>query len=162
MCALPLPQFPTGTIRGRFHPGDGQLYTCGMFAWAGSQNQPGGLYRIRYTKKPVHLPVGLQATKQGMRVTFTSAVDPKSAGNIENYAVKVWDLKRTANYGSKHYNERPLKVTAAKVSSDGLSVELVMPDIAPTWSMEIRYLLKSADGKPFDGVIHNTVHHLGE
>src|SRR5262249_46247165 len=25
MCALPLPRFPTGVMRGRFHPGDGQL-----------------------------------------------------------------------------------------------------------------------------------------
>ncbi len=162
MCALPLPQFPTGTIRGRFNPRDGQLYTCGMFAWAGSQHQPGGFYRIRYTGQPVHLPVGLQAMKKGMRLTFSAPVDSESASKIENYRVKVWDLKRTASYGSKHYNEQPLQITAANVSSDGLSVELVMPDISPTWCMEIRYLLKSAEGKSFDGVIHNTVHHLGE
>ena len=42
MCALPLPPFPTGIMRGRFHPTDGQLYTCGMFAWAGNQTVPGG------------------------------------------------------------------------------------------------------------------------
>ena len=59
MCALPLPQFPTGVMRGRFHPDDGQLYCCGMFAWAGNQQQPGGLYRIRRTDHPVHLPVEL-------------------------------------------------------------------------------------------------------
>ena len=27
MSALPLPPFPTGIMRGRFHPTDGQLYT---------------------------------------------------------------------------------------------------------------------------------------
>ena len=37
----------------RFHPTDGQLYVCGMFAWAGNQQAPGGLYRIRSTGKPV-------------------------------------------------------------------------------------------------------------
>ncbi|MFP6765236.1 MAG: DUF6797 domain-containing protein, partial [Planctomycetaceae bacterium] len=68
MCQLPLPQMPTGLIRGRFNPVDGQLYTCGMFAWAGSQNQPGGFYRVRYTGKPVHLPVGLQARRGGMQL----------------------------------------------------------------------------------------------
>ena len=51
MCALPMPQFPTGVMRGRFHPADGQLYCCGMFAWAGNQTQPGGFYRVRYTGK---------------------------------------------------------------------------------------------------------------
>ncbi len=52
MCALPIPLFPTGVMRGRFHPTDGQLYTCGMFAWAGNRTQPGGFYRVRYTGKP--------------------------------------------------------------------------------------------------------------
>ncbi len=51
MCALPMPQFPTGVMRGRFHPVSGQLYCCGMFAWAGDQTQPGGFYRVRYTGK---------------------------------------------------------------------------------------------------------------
>ena len=56
-CAtLPIPRFPTGVMRGRFHPRDGQLYACGMFAWAGSATQPGGLYRIRATGQPMHLP----------------------------------------------------------------------------------------------------------
>ena len=60
MIELPIPQFPTGVMRGRFHPVDGQLYLCGMFAWAGSRTQPGGFYRLRYTGKPVHLPVDLR------------------------------------------------------------------------------------------------------
>jgi glucose/arabinose dehydrogenase len=32
--ALPLPRFPTGIIRGRFNPKDGQLYVLGLSAWA--------------------------------------------------------------------------------------------------------------------------------
>ena len=36
MSHLPMPAFPTGVMRGRFHPADGQLYLCGMFAWAGN------------------------------------------------------------------------------------------------------------------------------
>ena len=40
MCELPLPQSPTGLMRGRFHPTNGHLYTCGMFAWASNQQQP--------------------------------------------------------------------------------------------------------------------------
>ncbi len=160
MCELPIPQFPTGVMRGRFHPVDGQLYACGMFAWAGSQNQPGGFYRVRYTGKPAHLPVGLHATKQGMSITFTEAVDPGTATDAANYEVRVWDLKRTASYGSKHYNEKSLKVADVRVSSDGRTVQLVIPDIAPTWCMSIRYALQDASGESFNGLIHNTVHRL--
>ena len=67
MCALPLPSFPTGTMRGRFHPKDGQLYSCGMFAWAGNQTRPGGFYRVRATGKPIVLPVGLRAKEEEWR-----------------------------------------------------------------------------------------------
>src|SRR5258708_23946995 len=102
MCALPLLQFPTGVMRGRFHPENGQLYCLGMFAWAGTQTQPGGFYRVRYTGKPVYLPVALKAEKTGMTMTFTGKLDPKIAGDLKNYAVQTWSLKRSAEYGSKH------------------------------------------------------------
>jgi len=160
MIELPIPQLATGTIRGRFHPADGQLYLSGMFAWAGSRTEPGGFYRLRYTGKPVHLPVELHATTDGLELEFTGDVDPAAAENAENYQVKVWDLKRTKSYGSKHYNERQLKVT--KATLDGRRLTLEVPEIEPTWCMEIRYQLKTADGKDLSGVIHNTIHNLTE
>ena len=162
MCELPIPQFPTGVMRGRFHPRDQQLYACGMFAWAGSQQQPGGFYRIRHTGQPVHLPVGLRARSTGMELQFSGTLDAAAAKELERYSVKVWSLKRTANYGSKHYDERFLKVAAATVSSDGQTLLLDIPEIAPTWCMEIKYSLLSSDGTPVTGVIHNTIHALGD
>ena len=157
MCAFPIPKFPTGVMRGRFHPKDGQLYMAGMFAWAGSQSQPGGLYRLRYTGNPVHLPIGLNATGKGMRIVFSGTISEADAGDFK---VKTWSLKRTASYGSRHYNEKTLKVTSAKLSDDGKSVFIELPDIKPTWSMEISYRLKGANGENVTGVIHNTIHQL--
>ena len=162
MCELPLPQFPTGVMRGRFHPLDGQLYCCGMYAWAGNQTQPGGFYRVRYTGKPVYLPRELHATTTGMAITFTAPLDPKSAANPANFAVKTWSLKRSAEYGSDHYNEKPSRVTAAKLSADGKTVTLTIEDMKPTMCMEIKYTLKGTDGQTVPGLIHNTVHHLGQ
>jgi putative heme-binding domain-containing protein len=160
MCELPFPSLPTGIMRGRFHPQDGQLYTCGMFAWAGSAIQPGGLYRIRATDRPMHLPVELHATQKGMQITFTEPLDAEAARDLLNYQVTTWSLKRTENYGSDHYNTKQLAVASVELSADRKSVTLVMPGIRPTWCMEINYSLKLADGTPFLGVIHNTVHRL--
>lgn len=160
MIALSLPAFPTGIMRGRFHPTDGQLYTCGMFAWAGNATEPGGLYRIRYTDQPLHLPLRLKAYTWGMELTFTEPLDASSAKDPSRYAIEAWDLKRTAKYGSDHYNQRRWEVTSAELSSDGKTLRLTIPDIAPTWGMEIKYNLQSADGQPFEGKIHNTVHRL--
>ena len=160
MCQIPIDQFPTGVMRGRFHPENGQLYCCGMFAWAGTQHKPGGFYRIRYTGKPVHLPVGLSALKTGMQITFSGELDNKSATDVSNYKVKTWDLKRTKNYGSDHYNERPLLIESATLSADHKTVFLKLPDIAPTWCMEIQYDVLGKGGETVRNKIHNTIHNL--
>ena len=162
MCALPLPTFPTGIMRPRFHPTDGQLYVCGMFAWAGNQSAPGGLYRIRYTGKPADLPVGLKAKAGGVEVTFTDEIDPKAAIDPANCEVKVWGLKRTHNYGSKHIDEKKLPVSKATLSNDGKTVRLEIAGLTPTWGMEIKYRLKGTDGRAITGAIHNSIHEFGK
>ena len=162
MCAFDLPQFPTGIMRGRFNPVDGQLYCCGMFAWSSTQEQPGGLYRVRYTGQAANLPIRLQAVNDGLKIEFSDPISKASASDTANFVVLAWDLKRTANYGSEHYNEHRLAVKSSELSPDGRTVRLFIPTIAPTWCMEIVYALQSADGKPIQGKIHNTIHALGK
>ena len=160
MCAIPIPPLPTGVMRGRFHPDDKQLYACGMFAWAGSATQPGGFYRLRYTGRAMHLPMSLKAKQGRLEITLTDPVERVSALDRTSYAVKTWGLKRSADYGSKHYDETPLDITAAQLSSDGRTITLVAPGLSPTWGMEIVCRLRSADGERFERVIHNSVFRL--
>ncbi|MCP4506976.1 MAG: hypothetical protein GY826_11365, partial [Fuerstiella sp.] len=96
MCQLPIPQFPTGTARGRISPHDNGLYLSGMFAWGSSQQaQEGGFYRLRYTGKASNMPVGLKARDGRLEIGFTDSLDAAAAIATESYAVKVWSLKRT-------------------------------------------------------------------
>jgi hypothetical protein len=162
MCELPLEQFPTGVMRGRFHPTDGQLYCCGMFAWAGSQQKPSGFYRIRYTNKPVYLPVTLEASKDAIKIKFSGKVSKTDAIDPDNYKVKIWDLKRTKNYGSEHYNEKTLNVEAIRLLGDNQTVLLSIPEIKPTWGMEIDYGIKTHSGEKLDGKIHNSIFKLSQ
>jgi len=161
MCELPIPQFPTGIMRGRFRPADGHLYACGMFAWAGSRSHPGGLYRLRATGKPSWLPRELQVRANTITIEFSDRLHPSAAEDVSNYQLKVWSLKRTADYGSDHYNERGVAVTAAAVSADGHRLTLTVPDVALTWCMEIRCQVKTVDGRSVERVIHNTIHNIG-
>lgn len=161
MCALPLPTFPTGIMRPRFHPTDGSLYVCGMYAWAGNQTAPGGLYRVRYTGKPMNLPIAIHAKTRSIEITFTDNVDG-FAMEPKNFDIKVWGLKRTKNYGSKHIDEKPLSVTKATLAADGKTIRLELPDLTPTMCMEIVYRLKGTDGRPITGTLHNTIHALGK
>ena len=159
---LPIPDFPTGTMRGRFHSGNGHLYLCGMSAWATSQmHQAGGFYRIRKTDTPAHLPIELNARKGEIEITFSEAIDSESLqASKQAFVVKTWALKRTENYGSKRYDEKFLDVTGAKLSRDGKSVTIALPDIEPVWQMSIHYQLTGANGAPVTGEIQNTIHKL--
>lgn len=161
MIELPIPAFPTGVMRGRFQPTDGHLYLCGMFAWAGSATHPGGLYRLRATGQAMHLPVQLRATKSGLRLTFTEPLDPASL-DVSKLQVKTWSLQRTANYGSKHFDERNATIRGAALSPDGKTLTIDIADLRPTWGMELVYALRSASGTPVQGTIHNTIHALGD
>ena len=162
VAALPIPPFPTGVMRGRFHPETGALYACGLFGWASNQEQPGGLYRIRPTGKPSYAPIGLQARRDAMAITFADPIDPASAADASRFAVKTWSLRRSANYGSPHVGEKALTVASSRLEGGGKTVVLTIPAIAPTMSMEIRYTLKGRDGSAVVGTIHNTIHALGD
>jgi putative heme-binding domain-containing protein len=157
MIELPVPAFPTGVMRGRFHPIDGQLYLCGMFAWAGSATHPGGLYRIRVLDKPMYLPTELHVSKSRLKLTFTDPLDPESL-DVKNMRIKTWSLRRTADYGSKHFDDKTLAIRAATLSTDAKTMTLEVDELQPTWCMEIKYDVRGADGTPVAGVIHNTIH----
>jgi hypothetical protein len=159
--------FPTGVMRGRFHPGDGQLYACGLFGWAGNKTRPGGFYRLKHTGKPVHLPVAIHATKNGISLTFTNALDAKTAADPESYSVHRWGYKRTRNYGSRDYKadgsqgRDRVEVTGAKLSADKKSVLLQIDDMKPTMQMQIEYKIDAKDGAYLSHRIQNTIHAIG-
>jgi hypothetical protein len=133
-----------------------------MFAWAGSATQPGGFYRLRYTGRAMHLPTSIQAKAGRLELTWTEPVERASATDPASFAVKTWGLKRSANYGSKHYDEQPLRITAAELSADGRTITLRAPDLSPTWGMEITCRLRSVEGERFERVIHNSVFRIGK
>ena len=162
MCELPVGQFPTGVMRGRFHPGNGQLYCCGMFAWSGTRQETGGVYRLRYTGQPIHVPVALKAHKNSMQITFSGKLDRKTTTDVDNWAVETWSLKRTAEYGSDHYDERDLDLAGVDLSEDGRTVVLRIHKLKTTWCMKIGYSVRSAKGQAVQGAIHNSVFRISQ
>jgi hypothetical protein len=159
---LPIPRFSTGVMRGRFNPGDGQLYLCGLSAWGSTQPQLGGLYRIRKVDQPMVIPVGIEATKTGMKLTFTEKLDLKTVQDTSRYIVRIWDLIRSRKYGSKHHNEQRLQVAKAELDASGKTISLTIPSIKPTWVMEISYKIKDSRGNNREGLVQNTIHQLGK
>lgn len=158
ICELPMPAFATGIMRGRFGT-DGALYACGLFGWAGNAVAAGGFHRIRRGQKPAHAPLAIHAARGALGVTFS---DPLDGAGVEPdaFAFKVWSLKRSANYGSKHYDEHPLEVTGASLSADRRRVTLEIPALAPTPCYELKLRLVGKDGGILERSLHGTIHRL--
>lgn len=158
LVALPMPDLPTGIMRGRFHPQDGGLYACGLFAWAGNKTAPGGLFRVRRTDAPLRMPVALAATADGFAITFSAPLEAQQAVDPARWSYRSWRLNRTAEYGSKHVDERPHPVLGATLSSDGRTATVRIADFAPTQCYELSWNLHAADGAAVRGRIDGTVH----
>jgi hypothetical protein len=131
-------------MRGRFGP-DHALYTCGLVAWASNATATGGLHRIRPTGKPAQVPLAVKATQGSLSVTFST---PQT--NTQS-SIKVWSLKRSKNYGSKHRDEHKLEIKTITQSEDKRTVTLHIPQLAPTHCYELRI---------GEHTLHGTIHHL--
>jgi hypothetical protein len=94
-------------------------------------------------------------------VTFSDPLDPKSV-NTDAFALKVWSLKRSANYGSKHYDEHPLEITGVHPSGDSRIISLEIPKLTVSHCYELKARLLDADGTLIDRSIHGTIHRLSE
>jgi hypothetical protein len=70
-------------------------------------------------------------------------------------------LVRSERYGSPRSNVKELTVAGTRLSPDGRTLRLTLPEIEPVDQMEIRYELKGADGTPVRGAMQNTIHVLG-
>ena len=54
-----------------------------------------------------------------------------------------------------------MQVNSAKLSVDGRSVFLEIAGLAPVMQLQIRYRLRSVDGRDVRGDVFHTIHKLG-
>jgi hypothetical protein len=165
---LPL-NFPTGIMRARFSPHDGQLYLSGTGGgWQTSGPRDGGLYRVRYTGKPVHLPTSFRVLPGGIRLTFAAPLDKETARDPENWGGEQWNYLWSEKYGSPDYSAKTpgepgrdeVIIKSVAVSDDGRTVTLDIPDLKPVMQMLIQYNLKAADGTEVEQEVYATVNEV--
>lgn len=162
---LPL-KFQSGLIRGRFK-GD-HLYLCGLRVWQSNGTKYGAFHRVRYTGKPMHLPVELHATHGGIEIAFSCELDPTSSQDPQDFSVQVWNYRWIQRYGSPHYSARnperegqdELAVKSARLSRNRKNVFLEIPDLQPVMQMRLAYNIRAADGTELAHTIYNTIHKL--
>jgi hypothetical protein len=170
-------KFATGIMRARFNPADGQLYVCGLKGWQTNGIRDGAFQRVRFTGaaggkgaagKLAAIPCELHAYQNGIRIGFTSALDPKTAGDLDSWGVSQWNYRWTSDYGSRDWSvaepkrqgHDTVEVKSVRLSKDHKSVFLEIPGIKPVMQMEIQYNIDTADGASIEQEIYNTIHAL--
>ncbi len=162
--------FESGIMRARFNPVDGQLYVCGLRGWQTAANKDGCFQRVRYTGKPLHMPIALHVQKKGIEITFSDPLDSESASDAGGYDMRQWNYIWSSRYGSPNVSvvnpkktgpdvEDTVDVPAVKISGDHRSVVLDVPQLA-VMQYSIKYDVKAADGAPLAPEIDGTINRL--
>jgi len=181
-------KFISGIMRARFSKLDGQLYTVGMRGWQTSAAKEGCVTRVRYTGKPIHMPVEFHITKTGADIKFAEPLDAASANDVQNYSCEAFSIIYTGDYGSPEFSvadslakgvkaqtympvdkklmgtikkaHDPWTVKSAKLQPDGKTVSLEISDLQPVTNMIIKYKIQSADGVELKQEIGSTINKI--
>lgn len=170
-------QFSSTSMRQRVCPRDGQLWVAGLRMSQSNGKAEGGFDRVRYTGKPVTLPVSYATTPTGLAITFACKLDAAKAADLGNWSAEAWNYNWTRGYGSpqvpvldggkstaiagkKGGGRSIFTVTAAKLGEDGRTVTLAIAEMRPVQNLKVAWKLAAADGAAMDGDLHCTVHAL--
>lgn len=143
--------FPTGLLKGKLHPVDGRVYLTGFKLWGTSGERISGLFRIRPGEAPCLFPEEILAEKRGVLLAFGQKLEPALAAELGRYAVDRWNYKQTHQYGSGNYKldgepgQESLPVASAKLSTDGKTLFLGIPGMAPSDTLRLTYRLPLAE-----------------
>lgn len=166
---VPFPfRFPTGVMRARFNPADGQLYIVGLRGWQTAGVRDGGLFRVRYTGQPFYWPLTFHAKANGVEIEFSDAFSEDSVRDIANWGVEQWNYIYSENYGSPEVSttdprvktHEQVEVKSVQVSDGGKRVFLEIPAIKPVMQMKIRMKANAKDGAPVSRDLYLTIHAL--
>lgn len=164
-----LGRFLSGAMRGAFNPRDGALYVVGSTGWQTSALKDGSFQRVRFTGKPLDIPVTWHVQQTGITLTFAEPLDRETAADAGSYAINEWNYKYAASYGSKDWSvahpgkegHDALDVRSAKLLDDGKSVFLEVPELKQVMQLEIQYNVDTKSGGTLRNTIYGTINRLG-
>lgn len=160
--------FGTGIMRGRVNPVDGQLYVTGLNGWndngrAGLADN--GIYRVRYTGKPLRMIEDCQVEPGGLRIQFNFPLGAASATDVASYAVLQWNYKWTESYGSDQYHpetgevgKQSVTISGVRLSDDLKTVLLEIPELRPVDQLHLQIQVDDKAGLTFKEQVYWTIH----
>ena len=158
-------QFLSGVCRGRFAP-DGHLYVCGLNGWQTAAKADGCLQRVRWTGKPLDVPVKMAVAGNAVRLTFCRPLDPRTATDPANYRAAWWNYRWSGEYGSDRWKvssptekgQDDVPVKAVRLLDDGRTVAVEFDRLVPVMQMQVGYNVTAADARKVVGSVFLTIH----
>ncbi len=162
--------FQSGVMRGAIGPHDGQLYLTGIDGWGDYSVSDGCFQRVRYTGKPFRDPIGFQVHSNGIRIDFSTPLNPEKSTALRKFFVQQWNYEYAPQYGSPEFSQRQphslghdvLDVRSVKVLNSGKSLFIEIPEIETVMQMHIRMHLTGTDGVSFKTDLFPSVLELGD
>ncbi len=160
--------FDTGIMRARVNPADGQVYTVGLNGWNGNGRKglgEGGLYRIRYTGKPMRMITDAKVRDNGLELHFNFPTDPKTA----DLQIEQWNYRWLPRYGSDNWSPNnpnqkgkdAVEVSSVENLSNDRGLFLEIPDLQPVNQLHLKVRVQSAaKGDWFEEELYWTINGL--
>ncbi len=135
-----------GNMRMAFAP-DGSLYVGQTTRGWG---QGDGLQRIVWSgREPVEIGK-IQLTREGFRLTFTTAMNPRQLADPQTWRVSRFRYLYLPA-GSPRVDESACRITALQAAADGRALDLALADLEPGYIYEIEPEgLTASDGRPVE------------
>jgi len=158
-------RFLSGSGEGEFHPLDGQFYVVGLDGWQTGAVADGCFQRVRYTGRPVYMPVSFHLHQSGVRISFSQPLERSSAVQPENYRLEHWNYRWSSTYGSFHYSVKEperighdaLEVRSVELLADGRTVYLEVRELREVDQLHVHTDIRAVDGTPLRFDIYGTV-----
>lgn len=118
--------FQSGVVGVEMAP-NGSLFVGGTNrGWGSRGPKDFSVERLDWTGKVPFEIKTMRLLPNGFRLTFTKPVDPKTAGDAKSYRMNSFTYIYREEYGSPEVDPSDCRIEAAKVSADGLSVDLTV------------------------------------
>jgi glucose/arabinose dehydrogenase len=141
--------FGSGNVPVRFGK-DGSLFVGGTNrGWGSRGTKNFAVERLVWTGKVPFEIHEMRAKPDGFELTFTTPIDPVTAGKVESYGLKSFTYIYQASYGSPEVDATTPTITKVQVGPDNKSVRLWVE------GMQIGHIhdltakgVRSAEGQP--------------
>jgi hypothetical protein len=139
----------------------GEIYVGSIHdsGWLGGLNT-GSIVKLKPAKRTLNGVRDIQATAAGFRLDFFGPVDKTLASDVAQYSLSGYTRVWGGGYASPDSGRYVPKVTQAKVSQDGKSVELIIDRRQTGFVYEINCQLKNGTQPFWPATGHYTLHQI--